>query len=132
MQLGELLGERQAEPRAFLFAPHLALDLTERRQRLGDVSRAAMPIPVSMTDIAKPPFRLALFTLTAPPSGVNFTALDRRLIRVWRRRRSAARWAGARERAWPRPDVRLMRLRFDEELNRHRGTRRDRAFCSCN
>src|SRR5438067_9388758 len=39
MQLDQTFGKRQPESRAFLFAPDLAVDLTERRHGLGDVFR---------------------------------------------------------------------------------------------
>src|SRR5258706_10481206 len=39
MHLGQMLGERQAEPRALIFSAERALDLTERRERFREIAR---------------------------------------------------------------------------------------------
>ena len=48
-----------------------------------------MPVSVTATSIA-PSSRLRPVTVTDPPSGVYFTALSMRLIRIWARRSRSA------------------------------------------
>src|SRR5215472_14698553 len=53
-------------------------------------SAGAMPGPVSAIAISTSPSSSRAETPTRPPSGVNLTALERRLNTIWRTRRSSA------------------------------------------
>src|SRR5262245_39699924 len=73
VQLRELLGQGESEPRALLLPgvvpPDLAELLEEDRLVLG-----AIPISVSLTAVVKAPSAAVALRPTRPPSVVNFTA----------------------------------------------------------
>ena len=54
----------------------------------------AMPMPVSATTRARSAPRRSAATVIVPPFGVNFTALESRSSRIWRRRCTSARICG--------------------------------------
>ena len=91
MQFGEAAHQRQPEARTASLTVVAIVDLAERRENLVDLlARDARPIvfAANLEVAASAPVRAD--TEIAPPSGVNFTALETRLIRICLRARSSA------------------------------------------
>ena len=81
MQRHQALDQRQAETRSLELARMVVVHL---REGLADAGQAllAMPMPVSLTQkCRREPIRFAPI-MTRPPSGVNFTAFETRLINI--------------------------------------------------
>lgn len=75
MQLDDVAHDRQAEPEAAL--PDGRVALANRSNTYGR-SSAAMPRPVSLTEMRTPARARSTRTSMCPPSGVNLTAFERR------------------------------------------------------
>ena len=90
MQFGQAAHQRQAEARAARLAVEAVVHLVEGLEDVVDLF-ARMPGPLSRTMIWKSPLRARPpITSMRPPSGVNLTALDTRLIRICFSARSSA------------------------------------------
>ena len=89
VQLHELLGERQAEPRALLRAGVLPANLAELLED-GRLVLGRDPDPRVADGDGDDASAAVAVRPTRPPSGVNFTALERRFSRICFTFRSSA------------------------------------------
>ena len=82
MQLGQRARDRQPETGAGVALRELVLHLLEGPSELGQSARFGMPQPLSSMVSMSAPATLRARTEIWPPSPVNFTALDRRLMAI--------------------------------------------------
>ena len=82
-------------PKRRLVEPSAWVNSSNRRSCCSSL----IPIPVSMTAISiawrAGPSSITRTSTSIPPTSVNFTALERKLLRIWRTRSGSPTWAGA-------------------------------------
>ena len=86
MQLDQRLGDGKAQPGAFETARQRSVELAERFQRRGDGFRRHADAGVRHGEGHATRRSSRTERATAPPGGVNFSALVRRLASAWRSR----------------------------------------------